>query len=121
MKVFVAGAPGALGGRARAGARGARPRRGRSSTRSASKQDLVRNVGARPVVADALDPEAVAQAGCVPPRRLPTAKLCENHKVRADSTLERSPIRFLRYVQCARGSSSTQPVTASDLALSRAG
>jgi hypothetical protein len=31
-------------------------------TRSASKQDLVRSLGARPVVADALDPDAVAQA-----------------------------------------------------------
>jgi len=31
-------------------------------TRSASKQDLVRGPGARPVVADALDPDAVAQA-----------------------------------------------------------
>jgi nucleoside-diphosphate-sugar epimerase len=31
-------------------------------TRSPSKQDLVRSLGARPVVADALDPDAVAQA-----------------------------------------------------------
>src|SRR2546423_6945661 len=31
-------------------------------TRSASKQDLVRSLGARPVLADALDPDAVAQA-----------------------------------------------------------
>ena len=31
-------------------------------TRNASKQDLVRSLGARPVVADALDPDAVAQA-----------------------------------------------------------
>jgi nucleoside-diphosphate-sugar epimerase len=31
-------------------------------TRSASKQDLVRSLGARPAVADALDPDAVAQA-----------------------------------------------------------
>jgi nucleoside-diphosphate-sugar epimerase len=31
-------------------------------TRSASKQDLVHSLGARPVVADALDPDAVAQA-----------------------------------------------------------
>jgi nucleoside-diphosphate-sugar epimerase len=30
-------------------------------TRSASKQDLVRSLGARPVVADALDPDAVAR------------------------------------------------------------
>jgi nucleoside-diphosphate-sugar epimerase len=31
-------------------------------TRSASKQDLVRSLGVRPVVADALDPDAVAEA-----------------------------------------------------------
>jgi nucleoside-diphosphate-sugar epimerase len=31
-------------------------------TRSASKRDLVRSLGARPVVADALDPDAVARA-----------------------------------------------------------
>jgi hypothetical protein len=31
-------------------------------TRSASKQDLLRSLGARPVVADALDPDAVARA-----------------------------------------------------------
>ena len=31
-------------------------------TRSASKQDLVRSLGARPIVADALDPDAVARA-----------------------------------------------------------
>jgi 2-alkyl-3-oxoalkanoate reductase len=31
-------------------------------TRTASKQDLVRSLGAQPVVADALDPEAVAHA-----------------------------------------------------------
>jgi nucleoside-diphosphate-sugar epimerase len=31
-------------------------------TRSASKQDVVRSLGARPVLADALDPDAVAQA-----------------------------------------------------------
>ena len=34
-------------------------------TRSASKQDLVRSLGARPVVADALDPDAVAAGGGV--------------------------------------------------------
>jgi 2-alkyl-3-oxoalkanoate reductase len=31
-------------------------------TRTASKQELVRRLGARPVVADALDADAVAQA-----------------------------------------------------------
>jgi nucleoside-diphosphate-sugar epimerase len=61
MKVFVAGATGALG----------RPlvkllvERGHEvtgMTRSESKQDLLRALGARPVVADALDPDAVARA-----------------------------------------------------------
>jgi nucleoside-diphosphate-sugar epimerase len=61
MKVFVAGATGALGkqlvpqlvagGHEVVG-----------MTRSASKQDLVRSLGARPAVADALDPDAVARA-----------------------------------------------------------
>lgn len=61
MKVFVAGATGVLG-------RALVPRlleRGHEvvgMTRSATKQDLVRSLGARPVVADALDPDAVAQA-----------------------------------------------------------
>jgi nucleoside-diphosphate-sugar epimerase len=61
MKVFVAGATGALG----------RPlikqlvERGHEvtgMTRSESKQELLRELGATPVVADALDPDAVAQA-----------------------------------------------------------
>jgi nucleoside-diphosphate-sugar epimerase len=61
MKVFVAGATGVLG-------RNLVPRLVAGGhdvvgmTRSASKQDLVRSLGARPVVADALDPDAVAQA-----------------------------------------------------------
>jgi nucleoside-diphosphate-sugar epimerase len=61
MKVFVAGATGVLG-------RNLVPKlvaRGHDvvgMTRSASKQDLVRSLGARPVVADALDPDAVAEA-----------------------------------------------------------
>jgi nucleoside-diphosphate-sugar epimerase len=61
MKVFVAGATGALG-------KQLVPRlvgRGHEvvgMTSSAAKQDLVRSLGARPVVADALDPDAVAQA-----------------------------------------------------------
>jgi nucleoside-diphosphate-sugar epimerase len=61
MKVFVAGATGALG----------RPlvrqlvQRGHEvtgMTRSESKTDLLRQLGAAPVVADALDPDAVARA-----------------------------------------------------------
>jgi nucleoside-diphosphate-sugar epimerase len=61
MKIFVAGATGAVG----------RPlikqlvERGHEvtgMTRSESKQDLLRELGARPVVADALDPDGVARA-----------------------------------------------------------
>jgi nucleoside-diphosphate-sugar epimerase len=61
MKVFVAGASGALGkqlvpklveqGHEVTG-----------MTRTAAKRDLVRELGARPAVADGLDPEAVAEA-----------------------------------------------------------
>jgi 2-alkyl-3-oxoalkanoate reductase len=61
MKVFVAGATGALGkqlvpmlvndGHEVTG-----------MTRTRSKEELIRSMGARPAVADALDPEAVAQA-----------------------------------------------------------
>jgi len=61
MRVFLAGATGALG-------RQLLPRlveRGHEvtgMTRSESKQQLVRDLGGRPVVGDALDPESVAQA-----------------------------------------------------------
>jgi nucleoside-diphosphate-sugar epimerase len=61
MKIFVAGATGALG-------KQLVPQLVASGhdvvgmTRSESKTDLVRDLGARPVVADALDPDAVAQA-----------------------------------------------------------
>ena len=61
MNVFVAGATGGLG-------RKLIPRLVAGGhevvgmTRSRSKHDLVRSLGARPVVADALDPDAVAQA-----------------------------------------------------------
>src|SRR5512145_2745688 len=61
MKVFVAGATGALG-------RQLVPRLVASGhdvtgmTRTESKRDLVRAMGARPAVADALDPDAVARA-----------------------------------------------------------
>jgi nucleoside-diphosphate-sugar epimerase len=61
MKVFVAGATGALG-RALVPQLVARGHEVVGMTRSAAKQDLVRSLGARPVVADALDSEAVAQA-----------------------------------------------------------
>ncbi|CAN5556048.1 NAD(P)-dependent oxidoreductase [soil metagenome] len=61
MKIFLAGATGALG-------RQLLPRlveRGHEvtgMTRSESKQQLIRDLGGRPVVADALDPDSVAQA-----------------------------------------------------------
>ncbi|MGH2823454.1 MAG: NAD-dependent epimerase/dehydratase family protein, partial [Thermoleophilaceae bacterium] len=61
MKVFVAGATGVLG-RALVPQLVARGHEVVGMTRGASKQDLVRSLGARPVVADALDPDAVAQA-----------------------------------------------------------
>ena len=61
MKVFVAGATGVLG-RKLVPQLVARGHEVVGMTRSASKQDLVRSLGARPVVVDALDPDAVAQA-----------------------------------------------------------
>jgi 2-alkyl-3-oxoalkanoate reductase len=61
MKVFVAGATGALG-KALVPQLVARGDEVVGMTRSASKQDLVRSLGARPVVANALDPDAVARA-----------------------------------------------------------
>ena len=61
MKVFVAGATGVLG-RALVPQLVARGHEVVGMTRSASKQELVRSLGARPVVADALEPDAVAQA-----------------------------------------------------------
>jgi nucleoside-diphosphate-sugar epimerase len=61
MKVFVAGATGVLG-RALIPQLVARGHDVVGMTRSASKQDGVRSMGARPVVADALNPDAVAQA-----------------------------------------------------------
>ena len=61
MKVFVAGATGALGQQLvpRLVARGHEVV---GMTRTASKSELVRDLGATPVVADALDPEHVARA-----------------------------------------------------------
>src|SRR5436305_2534681 len=61
MKVFVAGATGVLG-RALVLQLVARGHEVVGMMRSESKQDLVRSLGARPIVADALDPDAVAQA-----------------------------------------------------------
>src|SRR6188508_2990429 len=61
MKVFIAGASGALGQQLlpQLVANGHDVT---GMTRSESKRDLLRSLGARPVVADALDPDAVAQA-----------------------------------------------------------
>jgi nucleoside-diphosphate-sugar epimerase len=61
MKVFVAGATGALG-RSLVPQLVARGHEVVGMTRSPTKQDLVRSLGARAVVADALDPDAVAHA-----------------------------------------------------------
>ena len=61
MKVFVAGATGVLG-RVLVPQLVARGHEVVGMTRSASKQDLVRGLGARPALADALDPDAVARA-----------------------------------------------------------
>jgi nucleoside-diphosphate-sugar epimerase len=61
MKVFVAGATGAIG-KQLVPQLVARGHEVVGMTRSPDKQDLVRGLGARPVVADALDPEAVAEA-----------------------------------------------------------
>src|SRR3954464_8288293 len=61
MNVFVAGATGALG-RELVPQLVTQGHEVVGMTRTASKQDLVRGLGARPVVADALDRDAVAQA-----------------------------------------------------------
>jgi nucleoside-diphosphate-sugar epimerase len=61
MKVFVAGATGAIG-RELVPQLVARGHEVVGMTSNESRQDLVRRLGARPVVADALDPDAVAQA-----------------------------------------------------------
>ena len=61
MKVFVAGATGALG-RQLVPQLVAAGHEVTGMTRRASKQDLVRSLGARPAVADALNPDQVASA-----------------------------------------------------------
>lgn len=61
MRVFVAGATGVLG-RELVPLLVARGHEVVGMTRTASKQDALRALGARPVVADALDPDAVARA-----------------------------------------------------------
>ena len=61
MNIFVAGATGVVG-RALVPQLVGRGHEVVGMTRSASKRDLVRALGARAVVADALDADAVAQA-----------------------------------------------------------
>jgi nucleoside-diphosphate-sugar epimerase len=61
MMVFVAGATGALG-KQLVPMLVEQGHEVTAMTRSPAKQDLIRELGARSVVADALDPEAVAQA-----------------------------------------------------------
>src|SRR5918996_3459742 len=61
MKVFVAGATGALG-RQLVPQLVARGHEVTGMTRSEGKRELIAGLGARPVVADALDSDAVAQA-----------------------------------------------------------
>src|SRR5262249_27128711 len=59
MRVFVAGATGAIG-KQLLPMLGEQGHEVTGLTRTAAKQDLIRGLGARPAVADALDPEAVA-------------------------------------------------------------
>jgi nucleoside-diphosphate-sugar epimerase len=61
MRIFVAGATGALG-RQLVPKLAERGHDVTGMTRSPGKQDLLRALGAQPVVADALDPDAVAEA-----------------------------------------------------------
>ena len=61
MKVFVAGATGAIG-KQLVPMLVERGHEVTGLTRTPAKQDLIRGLGARPAVADGLDPEAVAQA-----------------------------------------------------------
>ncbi len=61
MKIFIAGATGALG-RVLVPQLVAGGHEVVGMTRTPAKQDLLRDLGARPAVADALDPDAVARA-----------------------------------------------------------
>jgi nucleoside-diphosphate-sugar epimerase len=61
MKVFVAGATGAIG-RQLVPMLTEQGHEVTAMTRTHAKEDLIRQMGARPAVADALDPEAIAQA-----------------------------------------------------------
>jgi len=68
MRVFVAGATGVLG-RALVPSLVEQGHEVVGMTRSASKQELVRSLRARPVVADALDPDAVGRRSRPPSPR----------------------------------------------------
>ena len=61
MKVFIAGATGAIG-KQLVPMLVERGHEVTGMTRTSAKQDLIRGLGARPVVADVLDPEGVARA-----------------------------------------------------------
>src|SRR5918996_565372 len=61
MKVFIAGATGALG-KQLVPQLVAKGHEVVGMTRTPDKQDLIRSLGARPVLADALDPDQVARA-----------------------------------------------------------
>jgi 2-alkyl-3-oxoalkanoate reductase len=61
MKIYVAGATGAIGTRLLP-LLVARGHEVTGTTRTASKQDAIRALGARPAVVDALDPDAVARS-----------------------------------------------------------
>ena len=61
MKVFIAGATGALG-KQLVPMLAEQGHEVTGMTRTPAKEELIRQLGARPAVADALDPEAVAQA-----------------------------------------------------------
>jgi len=61
MRIFVAGATGALG-RQLVPRLAERGHEVTGMTRSPDKQQFIRDLGARPVVADALDPESIARA-----------------------------------------------------------
>src|SRR5215211_5565640 len=61
MKLFVAGATGAIG-KQLVPILTQQGHEVTAMTRTPAKEDLIRRMGARPAIADALDPEAVAQA-----------------------------------------------------------
>src|SRR5918999_1253972 len=89
MKVFVAGATGAIG-RQLVPQLVARGHDVVGMTRSAAKQDLVRSLGARPVVADPLDPDDA-------PAALRSGQAAIRHREQAVTTIEWGEGLALRY------------------------